>query len=381
MRDKLPKEGDLKMSFPFSYKPDGYDVLARLRRLYEERDQNIVLASMEVPSVTLAEMALRHPAGFCEYPNPNERAMFWDARLYEKLDVYDDSIPSAYLSEMDQGLYGGLLGGEVRFLSDPDSGWISSMVTPLLRNWSEFNQLTPFDPSSLYDEWMARYLHHLDVFLTKGRGKWGISHFILIDSLNFGYELRGATETYYGVIDHPETMRQVIDYAHDLNVSVQNIFFEKVALLENGTVSNFAEWISGGRIVSESIDPFHMTSVDYFEEWGKEPVERMFAAFDGGVIHIHGNGRHLLKAASTLKGLKAILLGDDRGFPLAYQILSQVKEQAGDVPLIVFGVEFEEFCHALKEHRLVGGVFYHVKGVPDVISANRCMERVREYRP
>ncbi len=334
---------------------------------------------MELPSAVLKGMSVTHPAGFCGYPDPHERARFWDARFREKLEVRDDSIPSAYMSEMDQGLYGGLMGGEVRFLSDPDHGWISSMVKPMLRDWSEFDQLAPFDPDDPSNEWLARYLHQLDVFLKEARGKWCVSHFILIDSLNFAFELRGATETYYGVIDQPETMRRVIDYAFDLNVEVQNIFFDRVPLLEGGTCSNFGEWIPGGRIVSESIDPFHMASVDYFEEWGRAPAERMFAAFDGGVIHIHGNGRHLLRAASTLRGLKAILLGDDKGFPPAYQILDRVKEQTGDMPLIVFGVGYEEFCQALEEHRLVGGVFYHVKDVPGVDSANRCMDKVREY--
>jgi len=368
------------MSFPLKYKPDGYDVLERLRRLYDDRDQSIILASMEIPSPALKEMAVKHPPGFCEYPDPRERALFWDARFREKLGVCDDSIPSAYLSEMDQGLYGGLVGGDVRFLSDPEYGWISSMVKPILVDWSEFDQLNPFDPGDVDNQWLARYVRQLEVFLEEARGKWSISHFILIDSLNFGYELRGATETYYGVMDQPEIMKQVIDYAFDLNVKVQNIFFDQVPRLEGGTCSNFAEWIPGGRIVSESIDPFHMTSVDYFEEWGREPAERMFAAFDGGVIHIHGNGRHLLEAASTLKGLKAILLGDDTGFPPAYEILDQVRGQVGDVPLIVFGVEYGEFCQALTEHRLVGGVLYHVKDVPDVDAANGCMDRVREYR-
>jgi hypothetical protein len=355
-------------------------VLERLRRLYEDRDQAIILATMEIPSAALQEMAVRHPAGFCEYPDPRERARFWDARFRERIGVHDDSIPSAYLSEMDQGLYGGLVGGDVRFLSDPGWGWISSMCKPILGDWPEFDQLEPFDPDDPDNDWLQRYLRQLDIFVEEARGKWAISHFILIDSLNFAYELRGATETYWGLIDYPEKMREVIDYAFDLNVKVQTIFFDHAPSIEGGTPSNFAEWIPGGRIVSESIDPFHMTSVGYFEEWGREPVERMFAAFDGGVIHVHGNGRHLLRAASTLTGLKAILLGDDKGFPPAYEILDQVKGQTSDVPLIVFGVEYGEFCQALEAHRLPGGVLYHVKDVPDIDSANRCMDRVREYR-
>jgi len=51
--DKILEGEDYTMSFQLSYKPDGYDVLKRLRRLYEQRDQSIILASMEIPSAAL----------------------------------------------------------------------------------------------------------------------------------------------------------------------------------------------------------------------------------------------------------------------------------------------------------------------------------------
>jgi len=366
-------------AFPLSYCTDGYETLARLKRLYVERDPSVVLAAMNIPSPALAEMARRHPTGFCEYPDPLERAWHWDARLREKVGIHDDTIPNAYLSEMDQGLYGGLVGGTARFLSDPEMGWISSMVEPILKEWAEFDDLAPFDPTDTQNEWLRRYLHQIEVFQQVGAGKWGISHFILIDGLNFGFELLGATETYLALTERPETVRRVIEYAFDLNVKVQNLFFERVPLIEGGTCSNFAQWLPG-RVVSESVDPFHMTSVDYFETWGREPVERMLAAFDGGIIHLHGNGRHLLRAVSTVKGLRALLLSDDRGWPLAFDILPQVRAQVGDLPLIVAGVEYARFVAALEAHTLVGGVFYNVTGVPDADAANRCMDLVREYR-
>jgi hypothetical protein len=366
------------MNFPLSYCPDGYFVLERLKRLYEQRDQTIVLASMEIPSAALQAMARQHPPGFCEYPDPHERARYWDAHLREKITVHDDVIPNAYLTEMDQGLYGGLVGGQARFLCDPETGWISSMVAPLIKDWTELEGLPQFDPADRDNAWLQRYLRQMEVFKEVARDKWSISHFILIDSLNFGFELVGATETYIAVIEHPELVRRVIDFAFDLNVKVQRIFFQQVLLLEGGTCSNFAQWLPG-RVVSESVDPFHMTSVDFFEQWGRAPVERMLAAFDGGVIHIHGNGRHLLRAVSTVKGLRALLLADDRGWPLAFDILPQVRQQVGDLPLIIYGVEYDKFYQALQEHRLVGGVFYNVTEVPDADTANRCMEQVRRY--
>ena len=122
-----------------------------------------------------------------------------------------------------------------------------------------------------------------------------------------------------------------------------------------------------------------MTSVAYFERWGREPAERILAAFDGGVIHIHGNGRHLLAAAATLKGLKAILLLDDRGFPPAFDVLGELKPRVGDLPVAV-SADYARFVERLERRELPGGVLYQVRNVPDVAAANRLMERVRAYR-
>ena len=136
-------------------------------------------------------------------------------------------------------------------------------------------------------------------------------------------------------------------------------FSRKCRLFESGTFSNMAQWLPG-RIVSESLDPFHMTSVEYFEEWGRPNVEKIFARYDGGVVHIHGNGRHLFEAARTLEGLKAIYLGDDTGFPLAFDVLPSIRQRTGDVPLVV-SVEHEAFIKALDAGNLTGGVLYMVK--------------------
>jgi hypothetical protein len=122
-----------------------------------------------------------------------------------------------------------------------------------------------------------------------------------------------------------------------------------------------------------------MTSAAYFEKWGRDPVERIFDAFDGGVIHIHGNGRHLLEAASTIRGLKAILLMDDLGFPKAFDKLRDLQSQTGDMPLAVFA-DCDNFVERLRRHDLPGGVLYQVKNVPNAATANDLMKEVRDYR-
>jgi hypothetical protein len=362
------------MDFPFRYCSDGLQRLERLRGLYEERPQDRIFARMEVPTQALRRFAERYPDGPTQRPDLNDRVAFWDAQLAERATVLDDSVPAAYLSELDQGLYGGIVGGDVRFMAHSDNGWISSMVPPILKEWPDLEKLSIDHHSDLYQF----YLLELELFRRGGEGKFGISHFILIDSLNFVFELFGGSRTYLELIDNPEKIREAVDFAYRLNVDVQKTFFEKVPLLEGGTCSNMVEWIPG-RIVSESVDPFHMTSVRDFERWGREPAECILATFDGGVVHIHATGRHLLEAVSSLRGLKALFLGDDKDYPTAFSVLAALKCRTGDLPLVV-RVEFADFLAALGTSRLIGGVLYKVLNVPDSDTANRVMDRVRAYQ-
>ena len=269
-----------------SYKPNAEAVLERLRLLYARQARDRVFAAMGVPSAALAEFRAGYEAGYCDYPEPSGRVAFWDKLLRERAAVEDDSVPSAYLSELDQGLYGGVLGGDVAFMAHPENGWISSMVSPLLAEWSELDSLR-FDRSH---PWFRRYLAQLDAFVEGAAGNFGISHFILIDGLNFCFELVGATRTYMSLLEQPKAVQRAIDFAYELNVAIQEVFFERVPAVEGGTCSNMAQWIPG-RIVSESVDPFHMTSVDYFETWGRAPAQRLFDHFDAACGVLHGGSR------------------------------------------------------------------------------------------
>lgn len=359
-----------------AYKPNLDETIERLSALYHREAPDRVFAIFDITGPALTRFREDHPEGFCARPDPEERIVFWDALLAERSTVADDSIPAAYLSEFDQGLYGGLLGGDVQFMCH-DNGWISSMVAPILADWDGFDSLPTVDRIRAHP-WFERYLRQLDIFVRGAAGKFGISHFILIDGLNFAFELVGATRTYESLITDPEMVRRAIALGFEVNLAVQRTFFRNTPRLRGGTVSNMVQWVPG-EIVSESVDPFHMTSVGYFEDWGRENIERMFASFDGGVVHLHGNGRHLLEAVHTLRGLKATFLGDDRGFPLAFEVIGDLRRRAADLPFVV-QTDFPSFVAKLDNQLLTGGVLYQVTGAPDADTANRTMDRVRKYR-
>jgi len=332
---------------------------------------------MKTPNPALEKYSAESAGGEVSYPDLQERADFWDSRLIHFKDLEDDSIPSSYLSELDEGLYGGLMGGEVRFLNFPATGWLSSMTVPFWEDLSRAGELTLPGPGNL---WYDRMTRQMDLFGDACRGKHGCSHLICIDVLNLLFEIRGGSNAYIDVLEEPETARLIFDYSVELNRLVQDSYFDRIGVIEGGTASNMLQWIPG-RVISESVDPYHMTGRDMFEQFGREYIERLISYYDGASIHVHANGYgHMLPYVSTLRGLKAITLSDDQYNPRAIDLLGKLQPQCNGVPITLSSVTYPEFVNMLKAHSLPGNVLYVVSDVPSVSEANRVMEIVRAYR-
>lgn len=357
------------------YKKNYPEVKRRLASLYAREAPDRIFARFSIPTDYIHAYTSQFPEGETPYPDMDSRISFWDGLLAQMTDLQDDSVPAAYLSELDEGLYAAVTGSKIAFSVDRDTGWISSMSYPL----SEQDLANINLSVQRQGIWYQRYLAQLARFKEASRGKYGVSHFILIDGMNFLFEIRGATQAYLDVLETPELAQKLMDCAFALNVEIQEQYFKTIGLFEGGTVSNFAGWIPG-RIVSESVDPFHLASPEFYQRWGRDNVQKMFDHFDGGVLHLHTNGHHLLKEVSALRGLKAVLLLEEKTAPIApWQKLQELRDDANGVPLAV-PIGFDAFERMLFSGDLPGNMLYCVDGAPNAQCVNDLMKKVREYR-
>ena len=355
------------------YKKNYKEVIARLNDFYSGGGKNKICAKMCLPNPAIEKMKNVLNVGPVPCPDLDERAAFWDETLCVYADLQDDAIPSAYIAEADQGLTGGMLGGEVRFMLDTNNGWISSAVAKFAETAKDIYSYE----IDLTNRWYRYYAKELSIFRERSEGKFGISHWCVLDGIHLLTEMIGYSKTFYEILDDPDTCRDVIDFAFKIALALQNKFFEEIGLFEGGTCSNMAQWLPG-RCVSDSVDIYHLARADMFEEWGRKPVQRMFDAFDGAVLHIHSNGHHLIEHISTLRNLRAILLLDDKWNPPAYTEMDKLDPLRKGIPYII-DIPFEVFADRLVKHELHGNVFYNVTGVPDLETANTLMKDVRDY--
>ncbi len=356
------------------FKKNSNEVFARLTELYTGKGMDKIYAKMKVNDPALDEFKKRYSDRETVFPDADERVNYWDKALSIYTDIEDDSIPNCYMAEFDQGLSAALFGAEVKFL-EFESGWISSMVDKFVDDLDEVRDWE-LDENN---EWFRLYKNQMSAYLEKINNRYGIGHLVVCNGLNFLIDLVGGTQAYYEVYDNPEKVRFVIDFSVRMNKWLQKAFFDTVGSLNGGTSCIYASWLPG-KIVSDSVDPFHMTSAEMFEEWGKEPIERFFSGFDGGVIHIHSNGRHLIEKVVAIKGIKCIYIGDeDFNPPHAYEILDELSLRRGAIPASIT-VSYEIFKDMLNKKELPTNMLYDVREVPDIESANRTMELVRSYR-
>ena len=356
------------------YKKNYKDVIKRLTEFYERKGLNKIYAVMNVENSRLTEYKNNTSDGETTYPDLNDRIKLWDEICRENQTINDDSLRIAYLSELDEGLYGGLVGGKLRFINDSTTAWISSMTEPFIEELEEaLNLELPNDDQI----WMKRYIEQLKLYKEKSNNLFGVSHFILIDGINFLFELRGATNAFYDVLENEEVAKKVMEFAKKLNVQVQNLYFDIIGLFEGGTVSNMLQWCPG-KIVSESVDPFHLTDLDFFDQYGKDYIEDVVSNFDGFCVHIHANGYYLVEKVSQLKGIKGMYLLDDPYNPRAFDQIDELDKARGTTPIVVT-LTYDEFKTGLDNHILKGNIMYNVLDVPSVDEANDLMKKVYKY--
>ena len=100
-----------------AHKANAQEAIERLKRFNGREAQDEIFASCITPSEEMNNFQKTYSGKIMtEYPDPIKRIGFWDRFLQERVSIEDDSIPSAYPSEFDQGLYGALFGGDIRFL-------------------------------------------------------------------------------------------------------------------------------------------------------------------------------------------------------------------------------------------------------------------------
>ena len=290
-------------------------------------------------------------------------------------DSLTDIIPHAYPTfDFGGAVYAGFFGGEIMFAGTSDHTWSACDVPPV-------KDLTQFDFPGLSADnlWLKRMLNVTDYFVNHMEPICDATPFMLLDCLNFLITLRGA-DGFTDLCDYPELVGRFMDWSVEVNLAV----YDAQAQL----LHDFTDKAYGGhpfsrygrsRIPSMSVDNYGMCRPDVYERWGLEQHRRLVGHYGGGILHLHGDGRPLCELVSRNEGLSYCYMGDDAGFPKAFEIVEELKARMMPIPIAV-DIPKEVFLRRLQDRSLPGGVLYRLSA-DSLEESNEIMMRVFEYCP
>lgn len=362
-------------------------VLERHRRFFRREMQDGILASLPVKLNTEAQWA-----GFEKkwkaYPESDPRPFPCNEEIFEReiigLEergaVEDDNLPVVYsILDAGESMVGAMFGQDVHYFHRPRAPAYSG-AEPVLSDYKDLANLR----FSLENAWARRFLAIQDYFSEHAEGRFAQHPCLTMDALNFAAEIRGATQAYLDIYEHPEELKVLMETGLDFNIRFQEAQARRTGTYAGGSFNWLGGWVPFPGSVSLSVDAYVICSVRNYVELGFDYQRRLIEHFGHGLLHFHCNRADLASEAAKLPNLALFQFGGDTRDPLSeLERLPEMRRAVGDIP-IMLNCARGEFQARLAAHKLLPNVWYNVVAADEsdyfsIDAANRLMEKVRAY--
>ena len=368
----------------FAWKRNAERVLERRRRFFRRQMLDQILASLPVATDTEEEWR-QFEARWGTYGEGETRPFPSNEEIFERCliglqaraAVEDDTLPVIYsILDAGESMVGAMFGQQVRFLHRPRRPAFSS-APPVVRDYARLSEAR----FSLNSEWTKRFLGIQDYFASHMGERFAQHPCLTMDAMNFAAEMRGSTQAYLDLYEHPDGLGALMEVGLDFNIRFQEAQMERTGTYADGSFVWLAGWVPFARAVSLSVDAYVICSVRSYVEFGLEYQSRLIEHFGRGLMHFHCNRADLAAEVARLPGLSLLQYGGDTRDPLPeVEQLPEMRRAAGEVPIMV-ACDLKRFLDGLSGRSLMPNVWYNVSGGPiPVDEANRIMDTVRSYR-
>jgi hypothetical protein len=290
-------------------------------------------------------------------------------------EVQDDWLPVSYsILDAGESMIRGLFGKDMEFLHRRHQAAFS-LPEVLMPDYSSL----PDCKFSLDYPWTRKFLSVQEYFAEHARGLLTQHPCLTMDALHFAGEMRGVTQAYLDIYEHPDELRQLMEIGLDFNIRFQEAQRDRIPVYKDGCFVWLGDWVPFSNAVALSVDAYVVCSPECYAAWGFEYQSRLIKHFGHGFLHFHCNRTDLAAEAAKLPGLELFQFGGDPKDPKPeIEHLPEMRAAVGDIPIQIY-CSMGDFLSRLDAGTLPTNVWYHVGQSVSVQQANQLMERVRNY--
>lgn len=289
------------------------------------------------------------------------------ARCRLALGIDDDSIPF-YHPYFGISIHHSFFGGKVTF-----SGG-TSYAAPVIDCAADWPQLHA-DP---HHPWLQKLARGLDYARTHGDGVLFASYRGGNGPLDMANGVLGDA-LYIEFYDDPENLHRLMDICTQATLMTFDLQKAHNSEIAGGRIVPMGGlWAPDPVIGHISLDAACLASPSLYDEFEKPYLERLTASTGGVIVHTHMLGRHCFPAMCRTQGVRLFAPADDPGQPLLVDVLAEVLDAIGDVPLML-SIPKERLAEILPHFQGRRAIF--LLSAADAGEAHRLLAQVDHYCP
>lgn len=186
------------------------------------------------------------------------------------------------------------------------------------------------------DPWMLKTVEFLQKMRDRSAGRWPIGTTRMRGISDLLSALYGGTEFIMAMLDRPDEVRQACERLTDFWIAYGRLQLEHIPLFHGGVGSFYYNmWAPPGTVWHQE-DAAALLSPRLYDEFIREPDERIVAAFDGCIMHQHPT-KFVPTDFYVKMGFTALELHVDRGGPSAKDLYAAHMKILKYVPLCIWG--------------------------------------------
>jgi hypothetical protein len=209
----------------------------------------------------------------------------------------------------------------------------SMRTRSFIADWEEWER----QPNHWHTDWLDALNTLTAALAERSGGRHAIVQTLMRGPVDLAEAVMGPELLCLSMFEHQKELRRFLETVTDAIIEILRQQLQRMPRLEGGHVNPFGVW-APGTVVRTQCDATVLLSPRQYEEWFLPYDERISAAVDYAIIHLHSGSLHTIEPLLKVERPQAIQVTlDAPGGPKVETLLDRFRKVLAVKPLIVDG--------------------------------------------
>jgi hypothetical protein len=222
----------------------------------------------------------------------------------------------------------------------------SMRTSAFVHQWSDWERRTV----RRHEGWLDLLARLTELLAARSGGRRAVVHTLMRGPSDLAEAVLGSELMCLSLFEHQKELRSFLEEATDTFIAILFEQLRRIPMVEGGTVNPFGIW-APGTVVRTQCDASVLLSPRHYGRWFLPYDERISAAVDCSIIHLHSCSLHVVDELLKVERPQAIQVTIETGpnVPSIATLVPIFRRILGVKPLIADGPMSDDELHLLQD--------------------------------